>query len=308
MRQRNDVIHTDDLLVREVRDILADAAGGNGGKHGVVIHDLGARLVDDAHAVLHLGKCLGIEHMVRRIRIWDIDADIIRFGIDAIEIHLVLDIARQTPCGIHGQIRIIPADGHTERNSSVCDQRADRAEADHPKRLAHKLGASKLRFALFNERGDVLAPAVEPLDPVNAAEHIARREYERAEDLLLDRLGVCAGRVEHDDAAAAAILERDVVRAGAGARDGDQARLKGIAVQVGRAQDQAIWCLYVLPDDAAALFELLQAIVVYMVHGFDFIYDVLPQTVSDNPRARPRPPSAWRYKARRACRRQRGGP
>ena len=109
-------------------------------------------------------------------------------------------------------------------------------------------------------------------------------------------------------AAAAAILERDVVRAGAGARDGDQARLKGIAVQVGRAQDQAIWCLYVLPDDAAALFELLQAIGGYMVHGFDFIHDVLPQTVSDNPRAHPRPPSAWRYKARRACRRQRGGP
>ena len=103
-------------------------------------------------------------------------------------------------------------------------------------------------------------------------------------------------------------IERDVVRAGAGARDGDQARLKGIAVQVGRAQDQAIWCLYVLPDDAAALFELLQAIGGYMVHGFDFIHDVLPQTVSDNPRARPRPPSAWRYKARRACRRQRGGP
>lgn len=178
MRQGNDVIHTDDLLVREVRDILADAAGGDGGKHGVVIHDLGARLVDDAHTVLHLGKCLGIEHMVRRIRIRDIDADIVRLGIDAVEIHLVLDIARQTPCGIHGQIRIIPADGHTERNSGVCDQRADRAEADHPKRLAHKLGACKLRFALFNERGDVLAPPVEPLDPVDAAEHIARREHE----------------------------------------------------------------------------------------------------------------------------------
>ena len=92
MRQRDDVIHTDDLLVREVRDILADAAGGDGGKHGVVIHDLGARLVDDAHAVLHLGKRLGIEHMVRRVRIRNVDADIVRLGIDAVEIHLVLDI------------------------------------------------------------------------------------------------------------------------------------------------------------------------------------------------------------------------
>ena len=246
--------------------------------------------------------------MERLVRVRHVDADIIRLGIDAVEVHLVLDIAREPPRRVHGQVRIISADIHAEAHGSVGDERADRAKADDAQRLAHKLGACKLRFALFNERGDVLAPAVESLDPVNAAEHIARREYERAEDLLLDRLGVCAGRVEHDDAAAAAILERDVVRAGAGARDGDQARLKGIAVQVGRAQDQAIWCLYVLPDDAAALFELLQAIGGYMVHGFDFIHDVLPQTVSDNPRARPRPPSAWRYKARRACRRQRGGP
>ena len=220
--------------------------------------------------------------MVRRIRIRDIDADIIRFGIDAIEIHLVLDIARQTPCGIHGQIRIIPADGHTERNSGVCDQRADRAEADHPKRLAHKLGACKLRFALFNERGDVLAPPVEPLDPVDAAEHITRREHEQAEDLLLDRLSVRAGRVEDNDAAAAALIERDIVRAGAGARDGDQARLERIVMQVCRAQDQAVRIGDVLPNVAAARFELLQAAGRDVVHGLYVIHGDLPRTVSDN--------------------------
>jgi len=246
--------------------------------------------------------------MVRRIRIRNVDADIVRLGIDAIEIHLVLDIARQTPCGIHGQIRIIPADGHTERNSSVCDQRADRAEADHPECLAHKLGASKLRFALFNERGDVLAPAVESLDPLDAAEHIARREHERAEDLLLDRLGVRAGRVEDDDTAAAALFQRDVVRAGTGARDGDQARLERIVMQVCRTQDQAVRIGNVLPDGAAARFELLQAAGRNMVHGLYVIHGVPPQTVSDNRRAHPRPPSAWRYRARRACRRQRGVP
>lgn len=97
--------------------------------------------------------------MVRRVRIRNVDADIVRFGIDAVEIHLVLDITRQTPRGIHGQIRIVAADIHAERHGGVCDQRADRAEADHPKRLAHKLGACKLRFALFNERGDILPPA-----------------------------------------------------------------------------------------------------------------------------------------------------
>ena len=246
--------------------------------------------------------------MVRRIRIRDIDADIIRLGIDAIEIHLVLDIARQTPCGIHGQIRIIPADGHTERNSGVCDQRADRAETDHPERLAHKLGACKLRFALLNECGDVFAPAVEPLDPVDAAKHVTRREHERAEDLLLDRLSVCTGRVEDDDAAAAALVERDVVRASTGARDGDQARLERVVMQVCRTQDQAVRIGDVLPDGAAARFELLQAAGRNMVHGLYVIHGVPPQTVSDNRRAHPHPPSASHCRARRACRRQRGVP
>ena len=308
MRQRDDILHTDDLLIGKVRDIFADAARSEGGQHSVVIHDLGARLVDDAHAVFHLGKRLGIEHMERLIRVWHVDADIVRLGIDAVEVHLVLDVTRETPCGVHGQVRVVAADIHAERHGGVCDERTDRAEADDAQRLAHELRAGKLRLALFNERGDILPPPVEPLDPVDAAEHVARREHERAEDLLLDRLGVCAGRVEHDDAAMAAVLERDVVRAGTGARDGDQARLKGIAVQVGRAQDQTVRIRNVLPDNAAALFELLQAAGRYMVHGLDFIHDVLPQTVSDNPRAHPHPPSAWRYRAKRACRRRCGGP
>ena len=112
--------------------------------------------------------------MERLIRVRHVDADIIRLGIDAVEVHLVLDIARETPRGIHGQIRIIPADGHTERNSSVCDQRADRAEADDTQRLAHELRAGELGLALLDKRRNVLTLAVETLDPVNAAEHIAR--------------------------------------------------------------------------------------------------------------------------------------
>ena len=246
--------------------------------------------------------------MERLIRVWHVDADIVRLGIDAVEVHLVLDIARETPGGVHGQVRVVAADVHAERHGGICDQRADRAEADDAQCLAHELRAGKLGLALLDKRRNVLTLAVKTLDPVNAAEHIARREHERAEDLLLDRLGVCAGRVEHDDAAAAAVLERDVVRAGAGARDGDQARLKGIAVQVGRAQDQTVRIRNVLPDNAAVLFELLQAAGGYMVHGLNFIHDVLPQTVSDNPRAHPHPPSAWRYRAKRACRRRCGGP
>ena len=308
MRQRDDILHADDLLIGKVRDIFADAAGGKSGEHGIVVHDLGARLVDDAHAVFHLGKRLGIEHVERLIRIRHVDADIVRLGIDAVEVHLVLDIARETPRRVHGQVRIVTADVHAEVHGGVRDERADGAEADDTQRLTHELRAGKLCLALFDEGGNVLTPAVEALDPVDAAEHIARREHERAEDLLFDRLGVCAGRVEYDDAAMAAVLERDVVRAGAGARDGDQARLKIVAVQVGRAQDQAVRIRNVLPDNAAVLLELLQAAGGYVVHGLDFIHDVLPQTVSDNPRAHPRPPSAWRCRARRACRRLCGGP
>ena len=127
MRQRDDILHTDDLLIGKVRDILADAAGGDSGEHGVVIHDLGARLVDDAHAVFHLGKCLGIEHVERLVRIRHVDADIVRLGIDAVEVHLVLDIARETPCRVHGQVRVVTADIHAEIHGGIGDERTDGA-------------------------------------------------------------------------------------------------------------------------------------------------------------------------------------
>ena len=127
MRQRNDILHADDLLIGKVRDILADAAGGDSGEHGVVIHDLGARLVDDAHAVFHLGKRLGIEHVERLIRIRHVDTDIVRLGIDAVEVHLVLDIARETPCRVHGQVRVVTADIHAEVHGGIGDERTDGA-------------------------------------------------------------------------------------------------------------------------------------------------------------------------------------
>ena len=140
----NDVVHADDLFIGKVRDILADAAGGDGGQHGVVVHDLGTRLVDDAHAVFHLGKRLGIEHMERLVRIRHVDADIVRLGINAIEVHLVLDIARETPRRIHGQIRVVTADVHAEVHGGVGNERADCAEADDTQRLAHELRAGEL--------------------------------------------------------------------------------------------------------------------------------------------------------------------
>ena len=102
MRQRDDILHADNLLIGKVRDIFADTAGGKSGEHGVVVHDLGARLVDDAHTVFHLGKRLGIEHVERLIRIRHVDADIVCLGIDTVDVHLMLDIAREAPCGIYG--------------------------------------------------------------------------------------------------------------------------------------------------------------------------------------------------------------
>lgn len=86
----------------------------------------------------------------------------------------------------------------------------------------------------------------------------------------------------------------DVVRAGTGAckwRSGSAQRHNCAGrPSAGSGRRDLVYS----PDNAAVLPELLQAAGGYMVHT-DFIHDVLPQTVSDNPQY-PRQPSAWRYR------------
>ena len=248
--------------------------------------------------------------MLRLVRIRNVHADVIGLHIDLVEIHRMLHIAGQPPRGVHREIRIIAADVHAELHGDVRNQRADGAETDHAKRLAHQLRACKSGFALLDQLRDLCALPLQAAHPLDAAEHVSRGHDHGAENQFLDRLGVRAGRVEHNDAAVAAFVERDVVRASAGARNGKQALLKRIFMQIGAAQQQAIGIFNVLAHDTAALGQALNAALGDVVHCFDsvFIHGAPPQIASNSPQARPRPPSASHYTVTPACRRPHGAP
>ena len=310
MRHGNDMLGADHLLVREVGDIASDLAGGEGFEHSVVVHDLGTGFIDDAHAVLHFRERAGAQHMLRLIRIRDVHADVIGLHENLVQIHRVLHIAGQPPCGVHREIRVVAADVHAELHGDIRDQCADGAEADHAKSLSHQLRAGERRFALLNQLRDLRALPLQAAHPLDAAEHVARGHDHGAKNQLLDRLGVRAGRVEHNDAAVAAFVERDVIRASAGARNGKQALLKRIFMQIGAAQQQAIGIFNVLTHDTAALGQALNAALGDVVHCFDsvFIHGAPPQIASNSPQAHPRPPSASRYTVTPACRRPHGAP
>ena len=285
MRHADDVLHADEPLVREVGDVFAHLAGGERVEHGVVVHDLGAGFVDHAHALLHLAEGGGVEHVLGALGEGDVDADIIRLDEDLIHVHGVLDAAAEPPRGVHREIGVKADDVHAELDGDVCNERADRAEADDAEGLASELRAGEGGFALFDEGGDLIALVLEALDPVDAAEHVARGHDHGADDELLDGLGVRAGAVEHDNALVAAGVKRDVVRAGAAAGDDEQALAEGIVMQIGAAQEDALRIGHILADGAAALDKRRDAAFGDVVHDLDaevFIFHgVPPQILSD---------------------------
>ena len=213
------------------------------------------------------------------------DADIIGLDEDLIHVHGVLHAAAEPPGGVDGEIGVEADDVHAELDGDVRNERADRTEADDAEGLARELRAGEGGFALFDEEGDLIALVLEALDPVDAAEHVARGHDHGADDELLNCLSVCAGTVENHDALIAAGVEREVVRAGAAAGDDEQAVAKGIVMQIGAAQENALRIGHVRADGAAALDKRRDAALGDVVHDLDaevFIFHgVPPQILSD---------------------------
>ena len=68
-----------------------------------------------------------------------------------------MDPAREAPRRIDGEVRVIAEHLHAQTRRRVCDEHADRAEANHAQALARDFGADELRLPLFNLLCDVFA-------------------------------------------------------------------------------------------------------------------------------------------------------
>ena len=172
--------------------------------------------------------------MERLVRVRHVDADIIRLGIDARRVHLVLT-SREPPRRVHGRrYGSYPQTFMPELTAALAMSAPIAPKADDAQRLAHKLsGPTNCGCPFQRARG---CPCPRPLSPLTQSmlPSTSRDEVRASEDLCNVTASAFAPGRLNDDAAAAAILERDVVRAAPGAR-WRSGSLKGIAVRVGQS-------------------------------------------------------------------------
>ena len=302
MRQSDDVLASEYLLVGEVGDVLCDLAGLERREHRIVVNDLGAGLVDYPHAVAHGSKGLCIKHVMGVLIIGDVYADIVAAAEYLGDIVGSGNVARQPPRGIDGHERVVTDDVHVQRKAGVCDQCAGSAEAEHADGLAHELGTGKVALALFDERGYPVSLAGDALYPLDAADNVARGHDHGADGLLLDCLRICTGAVEHNDAELGIFIDGNVIIAGSRARNGKKLGVYLVCVHIRAADDYAVGRCDIGRDIASLIAELVKADGRNVVYRFYVIHYVLPRIFSYIRRERAHLPLAWRCTAMHACR------
>ena len=157
-----------------------------------------------------------------------------------------------------GKIRVVAIDIGTEGDKGIGDLRADSAESHDADLPAHELMAYEgllVALCILHDVGVVRVV----LDPVDGALGVTGVHEDHADNELLHGVRVAAGGVEDDDAALSALLERDVVDAGAGAGDAADRRPEVEAVDVGGTDQDSI-CLVDVVGLLVAFAELGHAV------------------------------------------------
>ena len=201
------------LLLEDVQRGAADLSAVERRGKGRIVDQLAAGRVDDADALLRLGKALGVDHVPRLRRHRQMQGEVVGRGKDFVErAELGADLRSQ----LRRDERVVRDDLHLEGSRAGGDLLSDAAEADDAERLAAELAAGKL----------LLLPLVRLHRRVGRRQ-MARQREQLAHRQLRDADAVGARRVHHDDAACAGGVQVDVVHARAGARDHAQRRRGG---------------------------------------------------------------------------------
>ena len=275
MRRAGNPLDTQQLLAGEIAEILCDLAAVQGIQQSGVVHQLTAGKVQHAHALLAHGKRLSIDGMAGRGQVGDMDGQVIAAGQHIAQRDAVLHTARQAPCGINGDIRVVPQYLHAQRHSRIRNARADGSQADHAQRLATQLGTDKLLFALFHILGNGVAP-FQRLRPVHGIHHITAACHQRTDDQLCHRVGIGTGRVEHHNALGSAGIHRDVVGSRTCAGDRQKAVGHRHIVHIGAAHQNAVRCAGIVVDLKLVGGQLAQPGRGDGVQRFDGIHKVAP--------------------------------
>ena len=193
------------LHLEHVEGGAADMAGLEGRGQRALVDQAAARAVDDAHALLGLGKRCRVDDVAGLVGERGVQGDEIGAAQQVVELHLLhaqLHGALGRQEGIEGDHLHLQADG------AVGDDGADVAAADHAQRLGVELDAQELRLLPLAALGGA----------VGLGDLAGERHHQR-DGVLGGGDGIAEGRVHDDDALGGGGPHIDVVDADAGAAD-----------------------------------------------------------------------------------------
>ena len=233
-------------LIREhVEPAAADLARYDGLAHGGFVHQLAARAIDDAHALLCLGDVFRVHDVARLRRQRRVQRDEIGALEKLVELHLLdADVTR----ALNRQEGIERDDAHAQAHGAISDDGADIAAADD----AQRLGGD------FHAHEAVLFPLASLRRHIGGGDFSGDRKHHR-NGVFGGGDGIAEGRVHHDDALGGGSGNIDVVNADACASNDLQAcgafQQFGGRLGVG-ANGEAI----IIADDFCELFLVLAQI------------------------------------------------
>ena len=219
------------------------------GPDSVFVNDFLAREVEQYSPRSEGAQRVGIDQALRRRQRRDVYGHVVRLTEQAPGIFHALYFARQAPGRVDGKGRVVSDHAHAKVESGARNLRADSSQTEDAQRSGEQFSALETSLLALHQvvQRVVVGDVRQGLHVVHPADHIAGAEQESGERQLLDRVCVGAGRIEDDHSLFCASADRNVVDAGAGARDRPQAR-----AEVGARQDVAAQENRIRGDDIRA--------------------------------------------------------
>mmetsp|Transcript_40886 Transcript_40886/g.68478 ORF Transcript_40886/g.68478 Transcript_40886/m.68478 type:complete len:380 (+) Transcript_40886:756-1895(+) len=221
-----------EIRARKVRHVLASLGAILESRHQrLPVHDLPARKVHQMHVRLHLLQGFLVDEMMRHAGdVWHVEGQVVGHLEHLTERVHALQVGGKHQRGFERQGGVVADHFHPERKRGVHHASTDLAQADHGEGLPEDLLASEFALVCLDTLADLgvviaLLRVDHVVDVVVSLEDAAGRQEEGADDELLHRVRVGAGRVEHGDAELGHLVDGDVVGAGTAASDAANRRL-----------------------------------------------------------------------------------
>src|SRR5262249_4004811 len=136
VRKRHHVRVALEFFRGEIAYVIADALGCKPFEHGILVDDAIARKVEEDCTILHELDPLVIDHLAGDVKERYVQGHEVRRSENFLDAVGFLDLGRQAPCRVDGDVRIVPEHVHAELDGGVGHEAADLAQPHHADGMA----------------------------------------------------------------------------------------------------------------------------------------------------------------------------